>query len=146
MKNHVSDSLVHHNRDTSKIYTFKCILFFNIICPFTFYQYSFQCYHNFFWSIVYNIMLVSAVQWIQSNICIHISSPAWTSLSHPFSPSHPSRKLSSLCYTAGPTSYFFLHMVAYICQCYPPNSSYFPFPTPGERRCSIYIQWNIIQS
>ena len=45
-------------------------------------------------------MLVSAVQRSESAICIHISSPSWTSLLPP--PSHPSRssqstELSSLC-------------------------------------------------
>ena len=62
MKNHVSDSLVHHNRDTSKIYTSRCILLLipsdllHSIGP------VFSVTIIFYWSIVNNVVLVSAVQ------------------------------------------------------------------------------------
>jgi len=146
MKNHVSDSLVHHNRDTSKIYTFRCILFLILSVLLHCIDTVFSVTIIFYWSIVCSVVLVSAVLWEgdpsrRGYTSLLLGSPSHT----PASPLHPSRKLSSLCYTAGPTSSFLLHMIAYICQCYPPNSSYFPFPTPRERRCSTYIQWNIIQ-
>ena len=53
--------------------------------------------------LLYNVVLVSAVQYSESAICIHISSPLWASL--PLPTSHPSRssqstQLSSLCCTA----------------------------------------------
>ena len=52
--------------------------------------------------MLYNDVLVSAVQWSESAICIHISLPSWTSLLA--TPYHPSRspqstELSSLHYT-----------------------------------------------
>ena len=54
--------------------------------------------------LLYNVVLVSGVQWSESAICIIISPPSLTSL--PLPPSHPSRssqttELSSLCYIAG---------------------------------------------
>ena len=33
--------------------------------------------------LLYNVALVSAVQWSESTMCIHISPPSWTFLSHP---------------------------------------------------------------
>ena len=50
-----------------------------------------------------NIVLVSAVQWSESAIRMHISPPSWTSHYPPFCPSRSSQstELSSLCYTAG---------------------------------------------
>ena len=73
---------------------------------------------SFYWSlIVWNVMLLSAVQWSESVICRHISHPAWTDLSPP-TPSHPSRsshstELSSLCFTAGSHQLSVLRMVVY---------------------------------
>ena len=54
--------------------------------------------------LLYNVVLVSAVRWSESAICIHICLPSWTALlPHPAchsSRSSQSTKLSSLCYTA----------------------------------------------
>ena len=63
----------------------------------------FMSYFIFGVLLLYRVMLVSAVQWSESAICIHISPPSWAPHSPP--PSHPSRSsqstdLSSLCYTA----------------------------------------------
>ena len=115
MKNHVSDSLVHHNRDTSKIYTFRCILFLILSVLLHCIDTVFSVTIIFYWSIVCSVVLVSAVLWEgdpsrRGYTSLLLGSPSHT----PASPLHPSRKLSSLCYTAGPTSSFLLHMIAYI--------------------------------
>ena len=44
--------------------------------------------------LLYNIILVSAVQQSESAICIHICPPSWISLPTPI-PSHPSRSSQS---------------------------------------------------
>ena len=49
--------------------------------------------------LLYNVVLVSAVQQSESAICLHMSAPTWISHPHP-SRSSQSTKLSSLCYTA----------------------------------------------
>ena len=80
--------------------------------------------------LLYNVVLVSVVQWSESAVCIHISPPSCTSLP-PSPPSHPSRsaqstELSSLCYTAGSHELSVLYMAAHICQSQSPNSSHPP--------------------
>ena len=75
--------------------------------------------------LLYNIVLVSAVYWSESTLCIHrvpsdlphtlrsAARPSWSS---------QSSKLSSLCYIAAFPSYL-LYTVVYICQFQSPNSS-----------------------
>ena len=57
-------------------------------------------------------MLVSAAQWSESAIRIHISSPSWTSL--PLSRSSQSIELSSLCYIAASQELSVLHRALYL--------------------------------
>ena len=73
-------------------------------------------------------MSVSAVQWSESAICIHIPHFSWAPLSPP-PPSHPSRssqsaELSSLCYATASCQLATLHMVVWICQGCSPNLSH----------------------
>ena len=75
--------------------------------------------------LLYNIVLVSAVQQCESAISIHTPPPSWGSLPH--LPSHPSRSSqrtypSSLCSTAACRWLSISHVVMCICQHYSPNS------------------------
>ena len=79
--------------------------------------------------LLYNIVLVSAVQHSGSAMYRHISHPSWTP---PPLPSHPSRspqstELSSLCGTAASHQLSIWHMVVCICHCY---SKFVPLPLP----------------
>ena len=76
--------------------------------------------------MLYNVVLVSALQQHESAISIHMSLPSWTSLPLP---SHLSRLsqstgLSSLCYTTTSHKLSILHMIMYMHQCYVLNSSH----------------------
>ena len=76
--------------------------------------------------LLYNVVLVSAVQRSESALCIHISPPAWTSflptnpLHHPAPLDHQGAELPVLC-SRFPRSV--LHKVVYICQSQSPISS-----------------------
>ena len=73
--------------------------------------------------LLYNILLVSAIQQSESAIRIHISPLFW--ISFPFK-SPQSDEQSSLCYTVGSHQLSILYIVStvYICQSQSPNSSY----------------------
>ena len=75
--------------------------------------------------LLYNVVLVSAVQQSESAICIHISPLFW--ISFPFS-SPQSTEQSSLCYIVGSHQLSVLYIVVYICQSQSPNSSHPSFP------------------
>ena len=84
---------------------------------------------NFFFFIgvllLYNGVLVSAVQQSESAIRIHISPPSWISLP-PRSPQ--SSEQNSLCYTVGSHQLSVLYIVVYVYQSQSPNSSHLPSP------------------
>ena len=74
--------------------------------------------------LLYNVVLVSAVQQSESAICIHISTLFW--ISFPFR-SPQSTEQSSVCYTVGSHQLPILYIVVYICHFQSPNSSHLPW-------------------
>ena len=125
-------------------YTFWCIVLFLIDHAVVFLQIFICFFFNmcplFFFIgvyLLYSFALVSAVQWSESAMCIHISPPSWTSLSHPTpSPAlgHPRawswapcaiEQLLTSCFTNG--SVFMSSVLIF--QFIPPSPSSSP-PTP----------------
>ena len=68
--------------------------------------------------LLYNVVLVSAIQEYKSAIIIYIWPPSWTSLPCPPPPSRSSQSRTSPCYVAISYQLSILHMVVYICQGY----------------------------
>ena len=86
--------------------------------------------------LLYNVVLVPAVQPGESAICIHIS-PLWISFALR---SPQSIAQSSLCYTVGSHQLSILYIVVYICQSQTPNS-FCPslFPPWYPYICSLHL-------
>ena len=77
--------------------------------------------------LLYNVVLLSAIQQHESAVSICISPPSWTYLPRP-TPSHSPRlpqrtRLSSLHYTATSHERSVLHMVTHVFPCYSLSSS-----------------------
>ena len=86
--------------------------------------------------LIYNVVLVSAVQQSESVIHIHIST--LFQILFPYG-SLQSIEQSSLCSTAGLYQLTILYIVVCICQSQPPNLS-FPLPFPaGNHKFVFYI-------
>ena len=80
--------------------------------------------------LLYNVVLVSAVQQCESAIPVHVPSLSWASLTspHPTPLGRHSTGLGSLCYTAAFHQPFILQMVVYTCQRHFLHSSHSIFP------------------
>ena len=107
-------------------------------------------------------MLVSAVQWSESTICMHISPPSWV-FCPPLPQPHPSRssqstRLSSLCSTAASHQHLFTHSSVCMSVCVHACSVVQSYPTlwpmdwglPGSSVHGIFpariLEWVVISS
>ena len=83
----------------------------------------------------FTMLLVSAVQWSESPICIHLSPCSWASSQHPpylIPAGHHRAKL----YSGFPLAIYFTHGSVCVCVCMPvqisqlsPSPSHLPMPT-----------------
>ena len=86
--------------------------------------------------LLYNVVLVSAIQQSESATRIHISPLPW--ISFPFR-SPESTEQSSLCYTVCSHQLSVLYIVLYICQSQSPNPSHPLFPPWYPYICSLRL-------